>query len=94
MGNAADSVCTLTDLVDQWAGHGSELGVEGDTEKINALLSEELIKLSTADDGWRTLLQHRLTGALWELSYPQAEMHGGGPRRLRQLPHQQPEGWC
>lgn len=90
MDDAAKSSSPLEDLAD----HGSKVSAEGDAAKIDALLSAELIKLSTADGGWRTLYRHRRTGRLWELSYPQSEMHGGGPRHLRQLALLVPEDWC
>jgi len=66
---------------------------EGDAAQIDGLLSNDLIEVAAANDGWRKLYRHRVTGSLWELSYPQGEMHGGGPRRLRELPLKGPEAW-
>jgi hypothetical protein len=83
----------LEDFNDRWVVSGSKVHAEGDAAKIDALLSAELVRISTTDGGWRTLYRHRTTGALWELSYPQSEMHGGGPRRLRQLQLTDPEDW-
>lgn len=91
MNDAAESPCLLEDLADLWVVRGSGVSAEGDATRIDSLLSAELIELSTADDGWRTLYRHRLTGGLWELSYPQCNTHGGGPRRLRQLTLHVPE---
>lgn len=93
MDDAAKSSSPLEALADHWVVRGSKVSAEGDAAKIDALLSADLIKLSTADGGWRTLYRHRRTGGLWELSYPQSEMHGGGPRRLRQLALLVPEDW-
>jgi hypothetical protein len=81
------------DLVDQWIMRGSRMSLEGDARDIDALLSNELIRMTATDGGWRILYRHRTTGALWELSYPQSEMHGGGPRRLRELTLTAPEEW-
>jgi len=83
----------LEDLNDRFVVKGSNVRAEGDAAKIDALLSTELVRISTTDGGWRTLYRHRKTGSLWELSYPQSEMHGGGPRRLRQLQLIAPENW-
>lgn len=83
----------LEDLNDRWVVNGSKVHAEGDASEIDALLSAELVRLSETDGGWRTLYQHRTTGKLWELSYPQSEMHGGGPRRLRRLSLAAPEDW-
>lgn len=41
-----------------------------------------LTKLATDASGWLSLYRYPESGELWELSYPQSEMHGGGPRRL------------
>ncbi|WP_394086234.1 Imm27 family immunity protein [Roseixanthobacter finlandensis] len=69
------------------------MSIEGDAAEIDALLSTELIHLAATEGGWRKLYRHRATGSFWELSYPQSEMHGGGPRRLRELSLTAPEQW-
>jgi hypothetical protein len=56
-----------------------------DIDAINELLANKLAKVSSDASGWTTLYQHRVTGQFWELTYPQSEMHGGGPRLLRCL---------
>jgi len=81
------------DLADRWVMRGPAVSNEGDADEIDALLSTELIEVAKADDGWRILYRHRATSALWELSYPNSERHGGGPRRFRELPLRAPEEW-
>jgi hypothetical protein len=93
MDEAEKPMLPLEDLNDRWVVDGSQVRAEGDAAKIDALLSVELVKISATDGGRRTLYQHRAAGTLWELSYPQSEMHGGGPRRLRQLQLTTPEDW-
>jgi hypothetical protein len=41
-----------------------------------------LQKIATDPSGWLALYRDVATGQLWEVSYPQSAMHGGGPRRL------------
>jgi hypothetical protein len=48
-------------------------------------LPETFEQIATADAGWTILYRDRDTAQFWELSYPSSHMHGGGPRRLRQL---------
>lgn len=59
----------------------------GDAVTINEMLANELQKVGVDEGGWTTIYRHRDTGELWELSYPNSEMHGGGPRRLRLMKH-------
>jgi hypothetical protein len=44
-----------------------------------------LEKLGHDWSGWETLYRNPATGALWEITYPHGEMHGGGPRRLSEI---------
>lgn len=74
-----------TDLMDQWIMREARVSNEGDAAAIDNLLSRELVEVAATDGGWRRLYRHRMTGSLWELSYPQSHMHGGGPRRLCKL---------
>jgi hypothetical protein len=64
---------------------------EGDAMTIDDLLQTKLVELRKGT--WAILYRHKDTEQLWDLVYPQGEMHGGGPRRLRQLDHRDPEKW-
>lgn len=64
-----------------------------ESAELDALLSV-LVEISTSDDGWRILYEQPDTHALWELSYPASEMHGGGPRQLRQLAIRSVADWA
>jgi hypothetical protein len=37
------------------------------------------------DEGWTTLFRDPESGTLWERTYPQNQMHGGGPPALEEL---------
>jgi len=41
--------------------------------------------VAVSEEGWSILYADQTDGSLWELSYPQSEMHGGGPQMLRRL---------
>jgi len=58
--------------------------VAKEAAEINALLSTELIKVTATDGGRRKSYRHRANEGFWELSHPQNETRGGGPRRLRE----------
>ena len=80
-------------LRDTWVMHGSEIKAEGDAAKITDLLKDKLERLNVTDGGWRRLLRRSTDGSLWELSFPQSEMHGGGPRVLIELEITDPAEW-
>jgi hypothetical protein len=82
---------SLTELNDVWAFRDGKMLAEGDAKTIDALLGAKLIELKKGN--WAILYRHKDTKELWDLVYPQAELHGGGPRRLRRLDLSDPEKW-
>ena len=64
-----------------------------DAAAIFEMLDERLVKVAVDQSGWRLLYRDRNTGQLWQLDYPQSEMHGGGPPRLRELTITAPPDW-
>ncbi len=81
----------LTELNDVWARRDGKTVAEGDAKTIDELLQTKLVELKTGN--WAILYRHKDTEELWDLVYPQGEMHGGGSRRLRRLDHSDPEKW-
>ena len=71
------------DLRDVWYSEDGKTTARGDAAAIDEMLSTKLEKIRTEENGWIVIYRHRDTNQLWELSYPQSELHGGGPRRLR-----------
>jgi len=51
-------------------------------ERINWLVNDYFSKLADSTDGWSTLYSDPNDHRLWELSYQEAELHGGGRPRL------------
>jgi len=45
----------------------------------------DLAKVAITESGWETLYRDPRDLRLWELTYPQSEMHRGGPPMLRCL---------
>lgn len=74
-----------TDLVGQWVDKGRKVVGDATAERIEWLISEHLVLISAAVSGWDELYRDPVSGKLWELSWPQSEMPGGGPPRLTQI---------
>ncbi|MBK3660894.1 hypothetical protein JJE66_06470 [Bradyrhizobium diazoefficiens] len=49
-----------------------------------------LVPVKTSN--WAVLYQDA-NGTLWDVTFPQGELQGGGPRRLRRLPDTNPDVW-
>jgi len=73
------------DLADKWIVDGTNIAAAGDARAIDELLASALEEVASDTSSWRKLYRHHTDGHFWELSYPHGEVHGGGPRRLRQL---------
>jgi hypothetical protein len=53
--------------------------------RIDELVRTHLKALGRDTTGWDALFRDPEDGRLWELTYPQSELHGGGPPQLRCL---------
>ena len=69
-------------LVGTWLNLGGRVQGDFSCDRINWLIGERLQKLSADTTGWGTLWLDSRDGRLWELTYPQSGLHGGGPPKL------------
>ncbi len=71
------------DLRGDWLVQSDQSVVADATEqRIEWLIKWRLQRIADDSSGWETLYRDPRDGRLWELTHPQAQMHGGGPRRL------------
>lgn len=71
------------DLRGDWLVQKDRSVVADATEqRIEWLTTHQLQRIARDSSGWETLYRDPRDGRLWALTYPQSEMHGGGPRRL------------
>ena len=74
------------DLRGNWLVRNDRSVVADATEKrIEWLTTQKLQRVANDWSGWETLYRDPRDGRLWELTFLQSEMHGGGPRRLHVL---------
>lgn len=69
-------------LVGSWIVRDGEVFLDEVALEIERRLRDELIKIASSTDGWSSLLIDDSKNEYWELTYPQSEMHGGGPKTL------------
>jgi immunity protein 27 of polymorphic toxin system len=78
-----------TDLTGQWAMIDGQMMADDTSARIDWLVKHALTEIATDFSGWDVLYRDPKDGRYWELTYPQSEMHGGGPPRLRYMPDEE-----
>jgi hypothetical protein len=78
-----------TRLVGTWNVQQGRVQADDVARRIDFLVANVLRKRTASADGWTVLYQDPGDGRFWELTYPQAEMHGGGPPELREIAPQE-----
>jgi hypothetical protein len=73
-----------TDLVGRWIFDGKRVSADPVESRIKDSIKHSLEKAAICPEtgGWDVLYRDASDGRFWELTYPQGEMHGGGPMRL------------
>ena|ERR1700760_563278 len=73
-----------TDLVGGWIFDGKHVSADPVQSRIYYLITHSLeqVAVSPESGGWETLYRDPSDGRFWERTYPQSELHGGGPMRL------------
>jgi immunity protein 27 of polymorphic toxin system len=74
-----------TDIVGRWLERGSKVVGDPTCQRIWWLVAERLELLADSADGWDKLYRDPRDRRLWEHTYPQSEMRGGGPPRLTNI---------
>jgi len=74
-----------TEIIGAWITKDGHVIADENESRIAWLIENAFVKLAIADGGWSTLYRDKEDHRLWEVTYPQSEMHGGGPRSIRML---------
>jgi hypothetical protein len=74
-------------LAGRWLVEGGRARGDAVCERIERLIEHHLQKIadSPQSGAWETLYRDPDDGGYWERTYPQGEMHGGGPPQLKRL---------
>ena len=72
------------ELEGKWQIDGSTMRADSVCARIEELTTSvlELVAHSPQVGAWETLFRDPSDGRFWERTYPQGELHGGGPPRL------------
>lgn len=82
-----------TELVGKWIVQQGQVQRDATCERIQDLTSNHLRRVAVSRQwgAWETLFQDPDDGRYWEQTYPQNDLHGGGPPTLTHLPKHQAE---
>jgi hypothetical protein len=76
-----------TELIGKWIVEHGQTRADSTCERIQWLAAHHLRKIAISKQwgAWETLFEDPSDGRYWERTYPQSELHGGGPPVLRWL---------
>lgn len=69
----------------KWIMKQGEIQADDNCRRIETLLAEHLHLIGSDATGWNHLYLDPNDGRYWELTYPESELHGGGPPMLQCL---------
>lgn len=76
---------TETLLTGAWLLRDGHVVGDDTCQRIKELARSHLSRLGHDASGWEVLYRDPDDGRLWELTYPESHLHGGGPPQLRCL---------
>ena len=81
-------------LTGRWLVENGRARTDATCERIEWLIAHHLQKVAVSPESgaWETLYRDPGNGRYWERTYPQGEMHGGGPESLRTIDAATAEG--
>ncbi len=74
---------TEVEITCGWFYVGGEIRKTEDCDRIEQLCRDYLLKVKEDESGWVKLYIDRNDLRFWLLTYPNSEMHGGGPPNLK-----------
>ena len=71
-----------TKITGGWTNLNGKVQKDEATVRIEWLINNKLQKIAQDTSGWDILYLDPNDNRLWELTYPDSELHGGGPPTL------------
>jgi Immunity protein 27 len=69
-------------LIGRWVELPSGVGPDETAKRIDVLIELFLVRVAIDASGWDGLYRDPADGRLWEVTYPESELNGGGPPKL------------
>ena len=71
-----------TSLIGKWIFENGKIVEDSVTKRINKLINNCLVKITSDKTGWETLYKDPKDNRYWILTYPDSELQGGGAPSL------------
>lgn len=74
-------------LIGSWIQVHNVVQADDVCKRIEWLVNTDLKKIASSPQwgGWETLFQDPSDSRYWERTYPQGDLHGGGPPQLKMM---------
>jgi len=79
-------ISSETVLTGHWFVREGYVVADETCHRIDQLVNKHLKEVARDPSGWDVLYRDPDDERLWELTYPESHLHGGGPPQLRWLP--------
>lgn len=71
----------IKEIIGKWEFINGEIIADANCKIIATMIKNELLEIESSADGW-TIKYQGSQGEIWELSYPESHLQGGGPPKL------------
>lgn len=72
------------EIIGKWIFTDGKIVSDSNCDLIESMIKNDLKEIEIRDDGWVKRYQHT-NGSIWELTYPESLLHGGGPPKLTRI---------
>lgn len=69
-------------LIGRWVAVPAGVEPDETAKRIDLLIERFLVRVAIDASGWNGLYRDPADGRLWEATYPESPLHGGGPPKL------------
>ena len=69
------------EIIGKWELKNGKIIADLNCQLIESMLKDDLSELMTAEDGWTKQYKGK-EDDIWELTFPQSNLQGGGPPKL------------
>ncbi len=74
----------MKEIIGKWTFHNGKVIADSNCKIIESMIESKLTKIESSVDGW-TVKYRGNDNSIWELTYPESHLTGGGPPKLVQI---------